>query len=106
MKIIKIPHPHIHYNHHKIILKTSAGIVAGVLSFGCADASTERLVTSVGSVGISVRGSYFDETIKMSAANTSGIKIADSETVTLTRGVIKIMRRLPQGQKARPGYLS
>lgn len=103
MKIIKIPHPHIHYNHHKIILKTSAGIVAGVLSFGCADASTERLVTSVGSVGISVRGSYFDETIKMSAANTSAIKIEDSGTVTLTRGVIKNNATAAAGAKGQTG---
>lgn len=103
MKIIKIPHPHIHYNHHKIILKTSAGIVAGVLSFGCADASTERLVTSVGSVGISVRGSYFDETIKMSAANTSAIKIEDSGTVTLTRGAIKNNATAAAGAKGQTG---
>ncbi|WMY73769.1 autotransporter outer membrane beta-barrel domain-containing protein [Buttiauxella selenatireducens] len=89
MKIIKILPPHNQHNRRKIILKTSAGIVAGVLSFGCVDANAERLVNTVGSVGICTRGTYSDETIKMSVANTAGIKIGDGGTITLSRGSIK-----------------
>jgi outer membrane autotransporter protein len=89
MKIIKIPHFHIHYNYHKIILKTSTGLVAGVLSFGCVDANAEIFASTAGSIGICSRGLYYEETIKMSAANTTGIKIGDTGKVILERGSIK-----------------
>lgn len=89
MKIIKISPSHLQQNRRKIILKTSATLVAGVLSFGCIDTRAETLVTTSGSIGICTRGLYVDETIKMSAANTAGIKIGDGGTVSLTRGSIK-----------------
>ncbi|GDX07585.1 autotransporter outer membrane beta-barrel domain-containing protein [Buttiauxella sp. A111] len=89
MKITKIFPQNNQHSRHKIILKTSAGIVAGVLSFGCVDANAERLVNIAGNVGICTRGTYSDETIKMSVANTAGIKIGDGGTITLSRGSIK-----------------
>lgn len=103
MKIIKIPHPHIPYNHHKIILKTSAGLIAGVLSFGCPIVNAETLVNSPGSIGIYLRGEYSDETIKMSAANTSGVKIGDAGTIILKRGVIRNNAVAAAGAKGQTG---
>ena len=89
MKIIKISPSHIEQNRRKIIIKTSASLVAGVLSFSCVDTRAETLVNTSGSTGIDTSGLYFDETIKMNAANTAGIKIGKDGTVTLSRGSIK-----------------
>ena len=90
MKIIKISPANISHNRHKIVLKTSAGLIVGVLSFGCVDVSaTERLVNTIGTAGICTRGLYNDETIKMSVANTAGIKMGDGGIVSLARGSIK-----------------
>lgn len=88
MKIVKIFPSHNHPNRRKIIINTSAGLVAGVLSFGCVDANAERVVNTSGQSGIFTSGTYSEETIKMSAANTAGIKIGDGGTITLNRGSI------------------
>ena len=89
MKIIKILPTYTGQSRRKIILKTSASLVAGVLSFGCADTRAETLLNTSGTIGIGTSGLYFDETIKMNAANTAGIKIGADGTVTLSRGSIK-----------------
>ena len=90
MKIIKISPAYIPHSNHRIVLKTSAGLIVGVLSFGCVDASaTDRLVNTSGTAGIYTGGLYNDETIKMSAANTAGIKIGGDGIVSLARGSIK-----------------
>jgi autotransporter family porin len=89
MKIIKILPTHTGQNRRKIILKTSASLVAGVLSFGCADTRAETQLNTSGTIGIGTSGIYVDETIKMNAANTAGIKIGADGTVTLSRGSIK-----------------
>ncbi|MGB7803321.1 autotransporter outer membrane beta-barrel domain-containing protein [Buttiauxella sp.] len=89
MKIIKLSPTHIPRKHHRIALNSSAGLIVGVLSFGCVDASAERLVNTIGNAGICTRGLYNDETIKMNVANTAGIKIGDGGPISLARGTIK-----------------
>ena len=90
MKIIKISPDNIPHNSHRIVLRTSAGLIVGVLSFGCGDASaTDRLVNTSGTAGIYNQGTYNDDKIKMNVANTAGIKFGDEGTVSLVRGSIK-----------------
>ncbi|MEW7313549.1 autotransporter outer membrane beta-barrel domain-containing protein [Buttiauxella gaviniae] len=89
MKVIKILSPHIQYRRHNILLKTSVGLVAGVISFGSIDVNAETLVNTAGSSGITTSVIVEDENIKLNATNTTGINIGSGQTVNLTRGSIK-----------------
>lgn len=89
MKIVKILSTDTHGVHHAFRLKTSAGLVAGVLSFGCMDANADIVVSTSGNAGIATSGLYVDENIKMNATKTTGVKADGNADISLSRGSIK-----------------
>ncbi len=89
MKIVKILSTDTHGVHRAFRLKTSAGLVAGVLSFGCMDANADIVVNTSGTAGIATSGLYVDENIKMNATKTTGVKAENNTNISLNGGSIK-----------------
>ncbi|HKN05871.1 MAG TPA: autotransporter outer membrane beta-barrel domain-containing protein [Buttiauxella sp.] len=89
MKIIKILSKDTHSVHCVFRLKTSAGLVAGVLSFGCMDANADIAVSTSGAAGITTSGLYIDENINLNATKTTGVKADGNANISLSHGSIK-----------------
>lgn len=103
MKIIKILSTDAHHAPCSLHLKTSASLIAGVLSFGCMDANADIDVNTSGNAGITSSGLYVDENIKMYATRTTGIKAENNTNISLSLGSIKNNAVSAAGAKGQVG---